>query len=284
MSAAALPAFALTAESGEDGGVIPFGALPLTLLAAGCALTPPLADANAYVRRLVGAQRNQEEALSLYTYDVTESREDLDHRGTVQRRRTRVYQVFHVRGRPVRKLVARDGRPLPAPERERQERRARELAEAIRAGRAVTEQPGVRISRILERYHFRESGPEELNGRCARVFDFSARPGDFPLERDFVLKKLAGRLWVDAEEQAVTRLDARNTGRVRIALGIGATVSAAALHLEFVRMEPGVWLPSLIEGSAAGRKLLFIGFRVRERLAFDGFRRFTVDVQEQVRP
>jgi hypothetical protein len=142
----------------------------------------------------------------------------------------------------------------------------------------------VRFSQILERYEFRSAGREPRNGRCTLVFDFSARPGDFALERDFLLRKLAGRLWVDEAEQAVVRLEARNTGGVRVLLGIGARVSAATFRAEFTRLEEGVWLPRLVEGSAEGSKLVFVAFRVRERLDFGGFRRFSVDVREPIRP
>jgi hypothetical protein len=253
-------------------------------VAAGCAAAPPLADANGYVRRLVGIQRHSEEQLSRYSYDVSESREDLDAQGRVLRRRTRSYEVHYVKGRPVRRLVARDGRPLPPAEQQRQDERARELAESIRSGRTVSEQPGVRISVALERYDFRFSGREELEARCALVFDFVARPGEFPGERDYLLRKLAGRLWVDEQEQAVARLDLHNTGGVKIALGIGANIAAASFHGEFVRLEPGVWLPRLLQGGAQGRKLLFFGFRVRETLSFGNYRAFEVGVGEAVRP
>jgi hypothetical protein len=261
--------------------VIPLAALALT---SACTAGAALPDPDAYVRSLLTVQRRQEEALSRYTYDVTESREELDGQGRVTRRRTRAYEVYHVKGRPVRRLVARDGQPLPAAERARQEQRARELAAAIAAGRATKEQPGVRLSRILERYRFTSAGREEVNGRCALVFDFAARPGDYALERDFVLRKLAGRLWVDEAEQALVRLDVRNTAGVKIAFGLGANVSSAGLHAEFVRMEDDVWLPRLLQGRAEGRKLLFLGFRVRETLAFANYRRFQVEVDEQARP
>jgi len=261
--------------------VIPLAALAV---AASCAAAPPVTDAKAYVQGLVGGQRRQEEALSRYTYDVSESREDLDSRGRSVRRRTRGYEVYHVKGRPVRRLVSRDGRPLPPADQQRVDERARALAEAIRNGQTVSEEPGVRLSRILERYDFRFAGREELAGRCALVFEFSPRPGDFALDRDFLLKKLAGRLWVDEAERAVVRLDVRNTGGVKIALGLGASVSSASFRGEFERLEPGVWLPRLLQGGAQGRKLLFIGFHVRETLAFGNYRRFDVSTDETVRP
>jgi hypothetical protein len=184
----------------------------------------------------------------------------------------------------VRRLVARDGRPLAPAERERVERKAREQAEALQAGTAVTEQPALRLSRILERYDFRQAGGEEIDGRCALVFEFSPRSGDFAVERDFVLRKLAGRLWVDEAEQAVVRLEVRNTGGVRVALGLGASVKTVTARAEFQRVEPGLWLPRRLEGAAAGRKLVFVRFSVRDVMTFDHFRRFSVDVEEHLSP
>ncbi|HXY39444.1 MAG TPA: hypothetical protein VEQ10_07235 [Vicinamibacteria bacterium] len=248
---------------------------------ASCPATP-LPEADTYVRELVAVQKQQEEALSRYTYEVTESRQELDASGKVTRERTRAYEVFHVKGRPVRRLVARDGQPLPPAERERYERRARDTAAAIGAGEQPS--PGLQLSRILERYQFKAVGREAVEGRCALVFDFAPRPGDFPLQRDFLLRKLGGRIWVDEAEQALVRLDVHNTGGVRIALGLAASVSAAALHGEFVRLEPRVFVPRLLQGRAEGRKLLFLGFRLRETMEFRNYRRLEPDKDEPPLP
>jgi hypothetical protein len=255
------------------------------LLAAACVpgAAPP-ADAGAYVRALVGAQQKREEALSRYTYDVTETRDELDADGRVRRRQTRGFEVFIVRGRPVRRLVARDGRPLPPAEREREDARARALAADVAAGRAATEQPGVRLSRILGRYDFTFAGREEREGRCALAFDFVARPGRYDLERDAVLRRLAGRLLVDEEDRAVARVAVRNTAGLRFALGLGATVSSLGFEVEFARLEDGVWLPRRLEATATGRKFLFVGFRARTTTSYSAYRRFAVDVEERVAP
>jgi hypothetical protein len=259
------------------------GLVSALLLGVACAAFAPLPEGNAFVRGLVGAQRQREEAVSLYTYDVTEVREQLDRDGRTRRRETRAYEVFHVKGRPVRRLVAKDGRPLEGKEREREERRAGELASALRAGRAASEQPGVRLSRILERYDFSAIGREAVDERCALVFDFVARPGDFDLERDGLLRRLAGRLWVDEAEKAVARVEVRNSSGLRFALGLGATVSSLSFHARFRRLEEGAWLPRSLAVSAEGRKLLFKGFRVRTTTTYDRYRRFEVDVREEVR-
>jgi hypothetical protein len=260
------------------------GLLAVLTLAAVCPAGAPLPEGDAYVRGLVSGQRGREEALSRYTYDATEVREQLDARGRVSRRETRGFEVFHVRGRPVRRLVSRNGRALPPAEREKEDRRARELAEALRKGNATAERPGVRLSHILERYHFTAAGREDRQGRCLLVFDFAARPGDFDLARDALLRRLAGRLWVDEEERAVAEVEVRNTSDLRFALGLGAKVHSVLLRMEFARMEEGVWLPRRIEAAAEGRKLLFKRFHARTLTSFSNYRRFEVETEERVRP
>jgi len=261
-------------------------ALPLVLLLGGeaCPAEAPPANANAFVRGLVGAQRRGEDALSRYAYDVTDVRERLDKEGRAQRREIRQYEVFYVRGRPVRRLVARDNRALAGRDREREDRRVEQLVAAIRQGRAVTETPGVRLSRILERYDFTARGGEVREGRCSLVFDFAARPGDADLERDNLLQRLSGRLWVDEDEHAVARLEARNTSGLRFAFGLGASVSMLSFAMAFTHMEDGVWLPRRLETYAEGRRILFRRFRWRRTSTYSNYRRFEVDVQEAIRP
>jgi hypothetical protein len=256
--------------------------LAVLLLSAACPAAAPLPEGDAYVRGLLSAQHQREEALSRYSYDVHELREELDRAGVARKRRTRDFEVFVVKGRPVRRLVAENGRPLAGRAREKEERRVRELAEAIASGRAVSERPGVRIAQLLERYSFVAARREEIRGRCSIVFDFTARPGDSALEHDTVLRRLAGRLWVDEADRAVVKVELRNTSGIKLALGIGASVSTLSLRTEFVRLEDGVWLPRSVETLAVGRKLLLRRFRVRTTTSYARYRRFEVEVKEEV--
>ena len=255
----------------------------MLVLAAACASAVPLPDGDAYVRGLVAAQVRREEALSRYSYDVSEVVEDLDRSGGVRKRRSRDFEVFMVKGRPVQRLVAKDGRPLSGGDREDEERRVRKLADGIAAGKTASELPGVRLAKLLERYRFVASGREEIAGRCAVAFDFGALAGDFKIDYDSVMRRLAGRLWVDEEERAVARVEVRNTSDIKIALGLAVKVSSLALSAEFTRLEPSVWLPRSVETLVIGRKLLLSGLRVRRVASYRNYRRFEVDVEEQMR-
>jgi hypothetical protein len=257
----------------------------LLLLGPAGAEAPPLPEGNAYVRALVSRQRSREEALNRYTYDVDEVEEELDAKEVVRKTETRRYEVFHVKGRPIRKLVALNGRPLEGAAAQKEERRVKEKVDDVLGNRTARELPEVRLSQVLARYDFKTVGREEVDGRATLVFEFAPLPGKRDLQADFVLRRLAGRIWVDEEERELVRAEMGNTGKIKIALGLGASVSKLEMTLGFRKIEDGVWLPSRIVLGAAGRKFVFAGFRVRTTALYSRYRRFEADTEsETVKP
>jgi len=255
-------------------------ALALALL--GAAPEPPLPEGNAYVKTLVARHKLREEALDRYTYEVEQLVEELDGEGKVASRKLRRYEVFYVRGRPVRKLVAEDGRPLPPGEREAEERRVGRKVGDLVDERVVFEDAEVRLSAILERYDFRTVRREELDGWPALVLEFAARPGKRDLDGDAVLRHLAGRIWVDETEGEVVRAEVRNASTIKLALGVGASIAALEMTLDFRRIEDGLWMPARAEALAEGRILLLKSFRGRSTTIFSRFRRFEATSEERV--
>jgi hypothetical protein len=254
------------------------------LLGAGVLLAPadPLPDGNALVRELARKQRHWEEVLDSYTYDMEIVREDLDKEERVKKRQSRRYEVFYVRGRPVRRLVAEGGRPLAPDRQAKVDREAREKAEAIHEKRVANEAPFMRLSAILERYDFRAVGREAVDGRPAIVLEFTPLPGSRPIKHDKVLRSLAGRVWMDEAEREVVRAEVRNTAGVKFFGGLGASVSAVSGTFEFRKVGDTLWLPARDETRATGRMLLFKTFRTRVVRTYDNFRRFEVHSEEKV--
>jgi hypothetical protein len=164
------------------------------LAAAVLAQEAPLPEGNAYVRGLVAGQRRREEAINNYTYDVEEvTQESSTARGSVTKVETRRHEVFHVKGRAVRKLVSENGRPLSPAQADAEERRVREKVGDILGNRTAYEMPEVRLSQVLERYDF----------KAVRREDRAAHPGVRPRPcrqaqaRACRLAPARGRIWVD---------------------------------------------------------------------------------------
>jgi hypothetical protein len=232
------------------------------------------------VRELLASRREQDDAINDYAYDLVRTTEELDKRGSVKKTRSRRYEVFHVRRKPVRMLVAEDGRPLEGGRRSREERRVRQLVQAMLEGRTVSEEPRARLGLTVERYDFRSVAREPFDGRTALRLAFSARPGARPLEADGVLRALAGRLWVDEAERQILRVEAHNTASIKV--GAGGSLASLDFALEFHKVDDRVWLPRRQQSEVRGRVLLVKTLRVRTTDVYDNYRRFQVDSQQQL--
>jgi hypothetical protein len=256
------------------------------ILLAGALLAlsaPSLPDGNALVRELAQKQRRWEEILNGYTYDVEVVRDELDKEDRVTKRESRRFEVFYVKGRPIRRLVAEEGRPLGAERQAKVDREVKEKVDAVNQQRVAVETPAVRLSQILERYDFRSVDREAVDGRPAIVLEFTALPGSRPLAHDDVLRNLAGRVWMDEAEREVVRAEVRNTAGMKLFLGLAASVSAMSGTFEFRKVGDTLWLPVRDETRATGRMLLFKTFRTRVVHTYGNFRRFDVHSEEKLR-
>jgi hypothetical protein len=253
----------------------------LLLLALQQPLEAPLPDGNEVARSLLGRQRASEDALDTYSYDVEQAEERLDSKGRLTRRESQGFQVFYVKGLPVRRQVAENGRPLDAKAQAKEDRRVRERVRLLEGGRVAREQVGVRLSQILERFEFRSLARESHSGRDVLVLAFEPRPGKRDLDSDHVLRALAGSLWVDEQDRAVRRAEIESTRGFKVALGWGASLKSLAVSMEFRRLEDGVWLPESVVATASGRVLIFKGFRRRRITSYSNYRRFEASSEER---
>jgi hypothetical protein len=217
-------------------------------------------------------------------------KEELDGRGVATSREILAYEVYFVRTRSVRRLVARNGVPLDAKEQAEVDRRAEEKARAIAAGRTVSERPGIRLSSLVDSFDFKTVERQMREGRSTLVFDFkpstrSRRRGS-TTRTGAVAKILTGQVHIDEKDRRVVVLEARNLAGEKARVATGVKVGAFELLMEFTSVQEGVWLPKRVMTLAAGRAFLFRTFRIRRTTFYMNYRRFSVDTQEEpaVRP
>ncbi len=242
----------------------------------------PLPDGNELVRSMVERQRSFEEAIDEYTYDVVTTEVKLDKKDRVKESRVRRYQIFFVKGQPVRRLVEEDGRPLSAKKAEKEQKRVLKEAEKAR-GRSSSEKrkDEIRLSDVLDRFDFSAVAREAVGGRDTVLVTFRALPGKRDVEHDNVLRALQGRLWIDEKERAIVRAELSNARKIKIGGGLLASVSSFGLKVDFIPVD-AIWLPRRSEAFASGRVLLVKGFRQRTTQEFSDYRRFVVSTEETV--
>ena len=245
----------------------------------------PLPEGNSYVRSVLVRARPQDTLINDYAYDVEESKEQLDKNGKATSGETRRYEVYFVKTRPVRRLVAKNRAPLSATEQAEVDRKAEAQARAIAEGRTVSEQPGLRLATLVDLFEFKTVAREVREGRETLVVDFEPRKtgakanGD--RAGDAITRILMGRLHIDEADRRVARLEAHNAPGQKASVATGVKVGTFELLTEYGAIDGQVWLPRKVMTLATGRAFFFKTFRIRNTTTYSNYRRFRVDTEEK---
>jgi len=188
--------------------------------------------------------------------------EEFDGHGKLEERKQSRQEWLPINGMPFARLVERNGQPLTDKERKLEEEREA----AVRAGKKPARSPEASkrdkewqfTDEMLARYTCKVTGQEVVRGRPAWVVEFTPRSADLPVNKlaDRVANKVAGKVWVDAEEWELARLQFWLTDEVTLIGGVVGVLRKFAMTLERTRIEPDAWLPTLVDFDMSGRELL----------------------------
>lgn len=236
-----------------------------------------------------------------YLYVQTDIEYELDERGQVAREKSKVYEIYPVRGRSnVRVPLGENGKPLTAEKIERERRRAaEELLEAEKKSARTQNQPAVaaaaaqpsdkrfysigialtqrafggkmklpiRPTDFLVSHEFYAARPAMLDNREIILMSFRPRPnfvfdksnltfGEGLDEFNRIMAQLGGRIWIDAAEKVIVRLEAAPVQEANFAETAKSEQpnENVPLGFEFARLPNGVWTPSRSWLDAYGRE------------------------------
>ena len=241
---------------------------------------PPL-DVDAVLSAAARNERPVDDALASYAYSTTSTAGRIDKDGRVTEEEGASYEVFHLGGRPVARLVRkRGGQPLSEAERQAEDERVNNLVreyEQQRSSPSATGRPqaarpssGFVIVRMplmtsdwLSAYRrmsdFSNIRRERLRERAVLVVEFRPKPGVAP-KTDFErqTRAMAGTLWIDEASQHVIRMESYFCDDYE------RTVQGSSVRVERVLVNDEVWLPSRTETNhtlsfAFGTSARFIG-------------------------
>ena len=212
-----------------------------------------------------------------YTYTRTRSSEELDEKGKVKESQEKTQHFLPIKGYPFARVVSVNGKPLTGKELMAEQEREIKARHAAAAGvRPViaTEPPPKKeyalTADMFERFNFTLTGLEKVNGRDTWALTFAPRSKDLPVKqfKDRVINKLAGKLWIDAEEYELVRTELGLTESVSLVGGIVGTLRKFDYSLGRVRAEGGAWFTARSELVIQGREVVrnrHLRFRTEEK-------------------
>lgn len=256
----------------------------------------PLPDGTALLAEVLENQNRVEQARGAYTYTMAVTELKRGARGDVMRGTARSYEVFHVAGKPFRKLVAKDGQPLRPDEAHKEEAR---VAKAVRehrerhARQEAATQPAVgergdddvTPADVLRLCRLVNPRREEFRGLPAIAYDFEPRPGARPRGRaESWIARTGGRVWVDEQARRLLRLEVQVKRALKVGGGLLVQVRpGSSLVFEQALVNEEVWLPTYAEIEVSARLLLLKGVKQHQEIRFSDYRKFSVDTSEDVR-
>jgi hypothetical protein len=172
-----------------------------------------------------------------------------------------------------RRLIERDGRPVPASELAEQDREYREklaewqhrLAREGSSGRAerqrkmaeARQKDEAMTREALDLFDFRIVGRDTWEDEPAILVTFTPRPGVSPRSREGrIARAFTGRAWIHEFEYEVMNVEATAIDDVSFGWGMIARIYKGSIARFTRRRVAGVWLPAETRFDGTGRALM----------------------------
>jgi hypothetical protein len=277
-------------------------------------------DVAALIGEVARNGRTMQRRMFDYTWTSKHTMREVNKRGEVTKETVEVFETYPVRGEMVKKLVSRNGVQVStkraedelkrASEKldkaEREEKKKREKAAAASSSAVVAtptpaSDPTVTplygpwsgfsgygggdilfaISKFLRTGDFHSPRRERRADRETILLDFRPRADFRPVKNDEApYTKLAGRIWIDALDKVVVRLEAWPEA-ARGLKDAGAPTDSSSpdplVVFEQTRLPNGMWLESHVRIKTTANRELFNGVNVDYTKDVSDFRRFDTD-------
>jgi hypothetical protein len=247
-------------------------------------------DARAIVRQSVELDQVNWHRMKDYAWVAQRTERHFDSAGKVKSEHREKWETIVITGQIHRRMLERDGRPIPDDERRKQEKKLDAAVEKLKRETAAERQR--RLSRyekerekdraflreIPDAYDFRLEGSTSIDGHAAWVIAASPHAGYSPRSGDaHAFAKIRGKLWIDQAEYQWVRLEAETTATISFGWFLARMNPGARLEFEQTRVNGEVWLPKREYDRGTGRVGILKKVAMEEELIWTDYRKFRVE-------
>jgi hypothetical protein len=213
--------------------------------------------------------------------------------GTVRSEETKTYDAELIDGVRVRRLIAKNDRPLSADEAAKEQTRisrfvaskkqetAAQKSKRLEAREKNREKQKEFNHEILDAFDFRLAGEEMIDGRKNWILEATPHAGYKPKEMQTqMLAHMKGKVWIDQQDNQWTKVDAVATDAVSMGFGLVAKLDQGA-HFSFqqMRLDDGVWVMRESGMRAVIHVALVKRISIDQLSKFENYRKMPVSVE-----
>jgi hypothetical protein len=261
---------------------------------AGAPPTAPLSQDQIrdFIREAAEKDMENDKKQRDYTYIQREEEHKLDGNNQVKSSEARTYEIMVLYEEPVRKLIAKDDKPLSESDARKEDEKVQKIiekrkneSESDRRKRLEKldkdrEEGRQFVKEIADAYNFRLVREEDLDGRETLVIDAEPRPGYEPHMKDAkFLPKFRFRVWMDRAEKQWVKLDLQCIDTVSVGLFLVRLHKGSNIQIEQTRVNDEVWLPRHIALKVDARLALLKGLNMAEDVTYRDYKKFRTDTR-----
>jgi hypothetical protein len=247
-------------------------------------------DAREIVRRSVELDQANWIRMADYTWVVHVRDRHFDSHNQVTSEHGEAWETFVLDGQPFRRMLERDGKPLAAGEKQKQEqkldkttarlesetqeekqRRAEDYEKSRRRERAF-------LLEIPDAFDVHLEGSDRIDGQDVWVVSGTPKAGYRAKSREgAALLKIHGKMWIEKAGYQWVRVEAQTTETISFGWFLARLNPGAKLVLEQERINDEVWLPKREYMSGSGRIGLVKRLAEDEEITWSDYKKFRVE-------
>jgi len=193
----------------------------------------------------------------VYLYDRRTTIDTFDAKGKLTKRKVKLFLVTMTGGVPEEKLIALEGKQLSAKALAKEQ----EKSSVWRRKFVNRDDNSTRSSFVpadlAKKFNLTYLRSERIHQRNTHVIAFAPK-SEGPKAKGFadrIVNQLTGRLWIDATDSEITRIDVKLGKKVNLWGGILGALYKFEFNLDRKRSESGVWYNHLSDISLDARGL-----------------------------
>lgn len=222
-----------------------------------------------------------------YTYIERDVENSIDGDGRIKSTEAKTYEILDIYGEQVRRLIAKDDKPLDPKEAQKEEEKVQKVIDKRRSEsdddrkkRLENEEKRRQesrkfVSEVADSHEFSLVGTELVDGREAWVIDGEPRRGYEPQDKGAkFVSKFRGRLWIDKRDLQLSKMEVEAVDTASVGWVVARIHKGTRMNFEQMRMSDEIWLPKHLTYKLDARVALFKGYNVDGEQTYRDYRKF----------
>ncbi len=242
------------------------------------------ADPDSTMRDLVAKVKQNEDRLAADLENFGYNQK-IDRREGPNKRTVEEFEVTNYKGRRIRRLLARNGKPLSGAELDKENKRIEKLITKMEKGDIppLTNRR-LRLEDLVAAATFSNVRTEKLQGQEITACDFSPRPNYKPKNlNEKLIQNVTGKLWIDPKALQLVRADFAVNSTFKVAGGLFFSMKPGTKFSdEQLWFDNRIWLPSVGRVTFKAKAMMAKSLNLEVVTTHSQYKRFDVSATDTV--